>query len=212
MIFTDFWTRNVTLTWSIFKLESPFEIYEVNRRQNQYWNVRNSEQWKDGKSNTLIIGEKYIPDWAITGTDIESNLFNGGLQSLRQVPQSAAQCIDIADSPIVRDGENPIAQDSNDLHTRYWYGMLHRNKPDNNEAWRGNHAWGSQHVGVITAAMGDGSVRSINKTINAGTFYNLVSSNVLPEPTEQEQLLAAEETRVVEVRERYAPQEAEIAE
>jgi hypothetical protein len=212
VIWTDFNNRYVTLTWSIFKLESPFEIYEVNRKQNQYWNTRHSDNWRDGKTNTMIIGEKYIPDWAVSGNDIESKLFNGGLQSLRQVPQMAAQCIDVATNPIVQDNESPITQDSNDLHTRYWYGMLHRNKPDNNEAWRGNYAWGSNHAGVIVAAMGDGSVRSINKTMNAGTFYNLCASNVLPEPTDQEKALADEEFRVVELREKYATEEAEITE
>jgi hypothetical protein len=115
----------------LFKLESPFEIYEINRRQNQYWNTRSSEQWKDGKSNTLIISEKYIPDWAIANDDFESNIFNGGLQSLRQVPQMSAQCIDVTSTPIVPDDETPFAQGSNELHTRYWYGMMHKDKLDN---------------------------------------------------------------------------------
>jgi hypothetical protein len=212
IIWTDFNVRNVTLTWSLFKLESPFEIYEINVKQGQYWSTRTSEQWKDGKTNTLIVSEKYIPEWAISGTNIESRLFNGGLQSLKQVPQMAAQCIDTATTPIVPDSESPFAQDSNELHSRYWYGMLHRDKPDNKEGWRGNYAWGSNHVGVIVAAMGDGSVRSINKNMNASTFYNLCASNVLPEPTEQEKALADEEFRIVSNREKYQDQETEIAE
>jgi hypothetical protein len=211
-IFTDFNNRYVTFTLSIFKLESPFEIYEVNRKTNSYWNTRNSEQWKDGKTNTLIVSEKYIPDWAYEGNDYESNIWNGGLQSLRGIPQAAAQCIDTATTPIVQDSENPITQDYIGVHTRYSYAKKPEDKPVENEAWRGNYAWGSQHVGVIVAAMGDGSVRSLNKNMNAGTFYNLVSSNVLPEPTEQEKNLADEEFRIVEFREKYAAEEAEIAE
>ena len=212
IIWTDFNRRYVTFTFSLFKLESPFEIYEINRNQNQYFSVRTSDQWKDGKTNTLIVSEKYIPEWAVAGDNFESNLFNGGLQSLRSVPQMAAQCIDNAETPIVQDGETPIAEDSTEIHTRYWYNMLRRTKPDNNEAWRGNYAWGSNHAGVIVAAMGDGSVRSIAKTTDASVFYNLVSSNVLPEPTEQEKALADEEYRIVEMREKYAAEEAEIAE
>jgi hypothetical protein len=153
-IFTDFNNRYVTFTLSIFKLESPFEIYEVNRKTNSYWNTRNSEQWKDGKTNTLIVSEKYIPDWAYEGNDYESNIWNGGLQSLRGIPQASAQCIDTATTPIVQDGENPITQDYIGVHTRYSYAKKPEDKPVENEAWRGNYAWGSQHVGVIVAAMG----------------------------------------------------------
>ncbi|MDR0336089.1 MAG: DUF1559 domain-containing protein [Planctomycetaceae bacterium] len=210
MIWSDFDRRYVTLTFSLFKLESPFAIYEINRKQNQYWNVRTSDQWSEGKSNTLIVSEKYIPSWAIAGDNFESNIWNGGLQALKSVPQMAAQCIDNAETPIVADEETPFSEDDTVLHNRFWYDMRDWTKPDNDNAWRGNYSWGSHHVGVIVAAMGDGSVRSINKNINAGTFYNLCASNVLPEPTEQEKALANEEFRIVELREKYATQESEI--
>ena len=66
LIFTNFWERNVTLTFSSFHKESPLRPYELNIHKNTWWQTRGSEEWTSGKTNSVLISEKYIPDWAVT--------------------------------------------------------------------------------------------------------------------------------------------------
>lgn len=210
LIWTNFRDRNVTLTYSLYTVESPLKIYELNPKDNTWRSVRKSSDWGAGTSNTLLISEKYIPDWAVTEDSKEANIFNGGLHlhgtghnivasnnmtaSDRQtyLPQSSAGCYLTATHPIVQDGETPITKETT-LHSRM---VFTQNEP-NSYDFHGNYAWGSAHAEVIVAAMGDGSVRSLNKDMNAYAFYQLTASNILPDPTPQERALAEEEARAI---------------
>ena len=204
LIWTNFKERDITMTHPVHDVESPLKIYELNQMDNTWWSVRKSSDWGAGTSNTLIISEKYIPDWAVTEDSEEANIFNGGLHLTgtghnaavfnRQagISQSSAGCYLTAAHPIVQDGESPITKETA-LHSRM---LFSPGTPDSYD-FHGNYAWGSSHAGVIVAAMGDGSVRSLNKDMNAYAFYQLAASNILPEPTPQERELAKEEARAI---------------
>lgn len=203
LIWTNYKERFVTTRRSNFDRESPLIIHEINSHKNTWWVTRKSSDWMSGKSGTLLISEKYIPDWAVNEDSEEANIFNGGLQvvSVTQperskqygrvyVPQSVAVCYMASTRPIVKDGETPITKET-EYHSRRVTAL----GPQQNYRWHGDYAWGSSHTGVIVAAMGDGSVRTVNKNINALTFYQLTSSNTLPAPTQEECPLSEEEYR-----------------
>jgi len=217
LIYTRYQDRWVTLTYSFYEVESPLKIYELDSRTLKWRSVRKSADWQTGKTNTLLISEKYIPDWALEEDNAEANIFNGGMQHviggaagmtpptfdyltseinswrLAFLPQMAACCYLKSESPITKDTESPFTKD-----TFFTSRRTLASTPQQSYAWRGDYAWGSSHTGVIVAAMGDGNVRTINKNINAYTFYQLAASNVLPEPTELEQNLAEEEAAAIE--------------
>jgi hypothetical protein len=112
------------------------------------------------------------------------------------ISQSAACCYLGSANPIVQDGTTPLTQETR-LYPRDSISPVSLDS----YAWKGDYAWGSSHAGVIVAAMGDGSVLSLNKNMNANAFYNLAASNILPEPTDEEKRLAEEEYLAILARE-----------
>lgn len=162
---TNYKARWVTTQSSNWSLESPFMIYELDQKNNTWRVVRRSTDWRDGTSNTLLISEKYIPDWAVTGDTEYANTFNGGLYRSSFValvpvntrwkgfqyhdigiPQASAQCYLSAAHPIVKDDQQPFAEKQVTVKTpRIWFSCY-----ADEQNWYGNYAWGSAHRSLRT--------------------------------------------------------------
>jgi len=119
------------------------------------WQPRDTMSWwKDGTSNQVILGEKYIP------RDLLGQCQSGGTSDARdrnrQSDCSAFATGAWATLSISRPGWGRFARDANE-------GI------DSNQIYVGNIAWRSDHPGVCNFLFGDGSVHGLSVTIPTGS-------------------------------------------
>ena len=130
------------------------------------WEVKDTmARWSDGTSNQIIIGEKWIPSWALEATTgITASWDNSYLsQWTNECLFGSARFIE--DTP----GVPPIARSPNDSTIPEGTGA-HSFTPSNN--W-GKCGFGSHHPGTCNFVLGDGSVQAFSVTMNPTTLMNL---------------------------------------
>ena len=131
----------------------------------QSWNVKDTmARWSDGTSNQIIIGEKWIPSWALEATTGPTASWDNSYLS-----QWTNECLFgsarfIEDTP----GIPPIARSPND--STILEGTAATSFNPNN--W-GKCGFGSHHPGTCNFAVGDGSVHGFSVTINPTVLMNL---------------------------------------
>ena len=122
--------------------------------------------WSDGTSNQIMIGEKFIPAWALDSTGVTAGWDNSYMS------QWTGACLFgsarfIEDTP----GVPPIARSPNDPTIPE--GSSPSGYSPNN--W-GKCGFGSNHPGTCNFAVGDGSVHSFSVTINPTVLMNLADA------------------------------------
>jgi hypothetical protein len=127
------------------------------------WECRDAfSWWSDGTTNQIVIGEKFIPQFAV-GSDTQSHKrWDGGYLggwSLDQVFNSGRF--------IHQDYRCLVA---NPKDTGITPGQL----PSNH--W-GHYGFGSQHAGIVHFLIGDGSVHGVNGTTSTTVLWNLARVN-----------------------------------
>jgi hypothetical protein len=127
----------------------------------------------------LLIGEKYIPSWAVGKNSHAARSWDGGwlgcgdnefgeLNDVFNIGRTIAH--QDAQIPIFSRGpnvSNPAPwgdpdTDSNNPETNYFAGGM-----------ADVGAWGSCHVSIVNFVIGDGSVKAIPITTNVSTMYLL---------------------------------------
>jgi hypothetical protein len=128
------------------------------------WTVKDQmSRWQDGASNQILIGEKFIPSWALDSTGAVSTWDNSYLsQWTNECLFGSARFIE--DTP----GIPPIARSPND--PTILQDTLPTSFSPNN--W-GKCGFGSHHPGMCNFAIGDGSIQSFSVTMNPTTLMNL---------------------------------------
>ena len=128
------------------------------------WEVKDQmSRWQDGSSNQILIGEKFIPSWALDSTGAISSWDNSYLsQWTNECLFGSARFIE--DTP----GIPPIARSPND--STILEGTTPTSYSPNN--W-GKCGFGSHHPGICNFVLGDGSVQSFSVTILPTTLMNL---------------------------------------
>ncbi|MDR0392232.1 MAG: DUF1559 domain-containing protein [Planctomycetaceae bacterium] len=151
------------------------------------WAPRDTmEWWSDGTTNQLLVGEKYIPGWAVGKGSRAARTWDGGWLGCGDGPYGELNDIFNIGRTIVHEvsglhvfsrgpnvsnpGSAPLGEDGEDLP---W---ADSNVPEtlyfaNGMADAG--AWGSCHPGVVSFLIGDGSVRGLSITTNVRTMYAL---------------------------------------
>ena len=120
-------------------------------------------RWSDGTTNQLLFSEKHIPTWALTSTSNEGMAWNGGYQ----LPYNGDYAHNIARH--VWESGNVFARSPADTNT-----STNNLNPQDRE---GQYTLGSSHPGIVTALVGDGSVRSVSKTTQPALMWNLTYVN-----------------------------------
>lgn len=126
-----------------------------------HWTPRDPmSYWSDGTSNQFVIGEKFIPNFAIgsehatisywDSTYITTYTNNDCFGSARFVHNDPA-------TPAIARGPDDTGVAIDSLPSDYW----------------GAYGFGSHHPGVCGFLAGDGSVHSINVTINPDVLLRL---------------------------------------
>jgi hypothetical protein len=127
--------------------------------------------WSDGTSNQLVVGEKFIPAAAVGGdpdVQIHRN-WDGGFFGANPDMQEVFNL-----GRFVHDTGRSIVTNPNDQGVfNTTTGLL--NGP--NSYTGGSFSFGSAHSGIVNFLIGDGSVHTINGTINTTTLYNLSRVN-----------------------------------
>ncbi|MDR2168822.1 MAG: DUF1559 domain-containing protein [Planctomycetaceae bacterium] len=148
------------------------------------WSPRDTiEYWSDGTTNQLLIGEKYIPGWAVGKNSHAARTWDGGwlgcgdntygeLNDVFNIGRNIAH--QNAQIPIFSRGPNvsnpapwgAAGTDSNNPDTPYYaYGLADVG------------AWGSCHNAIVNFLLGDGSVRGVSITTNVRTAHALGNVN-----------------------------------
>jgi type II secretory pathway pseudopilin PulG len=143
------------------------------------WSPRDTlERLTDGTSNQVLIGEKYIPGWAVGKNTNAARTWDGGwlgtadnawgeLNDIFNIGRNIAH--PDAQIPIFSRGPNvpnPApwgstgTEDSNNPETNYYEGGV-----------ADVGAWGSCHPSIVNFLFGDGSVHAIPITTNVRTMY-----------------------------------------
>ncbi|MDR1958001.1 MAG: DUF1559 domain-containing protein, partial [Planctomycetaceae bacterium] len=118
--------------------------------------------WSDGTSNQLVIGEKFIPKFAV-GADIQSSKrWDGGYFTAYGTEQvfNVGRFIHQDYRCLVANAADP--------------GVTAGQVPSNH--W-GHYGFGSQHTGTVNFLIGDGSVHGISGTIATSLLWNLARVN-----------------------------------
>jgi hypothetical protein len=146
----------------------------------RWTNLKHSSvHWVKGATNTLIVSEKYIPQFALTGDTPIANMYNGGLHRVAFWNFNSGGINSIC-RWVAPNVPNPIAQSANipelsketDLLTGFDNIRIPATLGD------GRYNFGSHHVGVLPGLFGDGSVKDINVTIDPVLFNNMWSCKV----------------------------------
>jgi hypothetical protein len=127
------------------------------------WECRDSMAWwQDGTSNQLIVGEKFIPSFALSSDKQPHKRWDGGYLTAYGTDQvfNTARFIHQDYRSLVANPNDP--------------GVIPDEKPDDH--W-GDYGFGSQHVGVVHFLIGDGSVHGIHGTIATSLLWNLARVN-----------------------------------
>lgn len=127
------------------------------------WTSRDSiAWWSDGTSNQLVMGEKYIPSFAL-GSDTQTDKrWDGGYMT--------AYPLDLVFNVgrFIHEDYRSIVASATDS------GVTTGQSPSNH--W-GHYGFGSQHTGTVNFCVGDGSVHGISTTISTSLLYNLARVN-----------------------------------
>ena len=170
-------TNTPTATWRISRNYSPFRPSVVVLASNSSadvpyadgttkkfitsWSPRDGiVWWRDGASNQLIVGEKFIPQEAFernghwdggvlnTNTTHQNmNVARGIWKGFTSIKRNAYEISGVD----LRDGENPTSTNANVKHA----------------------VFGGIHPGTTNFLLGDGSVRGVSPSINWTTLYYL---------------------------------------
>jgi prepilin-type processing-associated H-X9-DG protein len=124
------------------------------------WQPRDEmvSRFSDGTSNQIIFLEKFIPNWANSADNTNGYSWTGSYLMSWQDYRIGGFALLINDNPnlIAKDPENAVAENTQ--------------RPTNGTT---ANFLGSGHAGVINAAFGDGSVRTVNKTTLPLLIYKL---------------------------------------
>ncbi|MDR1480939.1 MAG: DUF1559 domain-containing protein [Planctomycetaceae bacterium] len=141
------------------------------------WSPRDTiEWWSDGTSNQALIGEKYIPGWAVGKNSHAARTWDGGwlgcadhtwgeLNDVFNIGRNIAH---------VDTGIPVFARGPNVPNPSPWDSTIDSNNPDTNyynEGVADVGAYGSCHVAVVNFIFGDGSVHAIPITTNVRIAY-----------------------------------------
>jgi hypothetical protein len=129
-------------------------------------------RWKDGSSNQLIFGEKFIPNWAITMSsgpkERESRRWDGGMFDVHvNRPFNIARLIHgeltgtNAKYPIIPTGPNDPYFVPGAPPNQGFTGAT----AERPQTW-GRGGFGGMHPGVVNFLIGDGAVRTISVSID----------------------------------------------
>ena len=126
-----------------------------NLRRNKQWSPPNTmSAWRDGTSNQLIIGEKYIPS-AVMGLCLEDGR-----------PQGLGQFAARSDCSGFYAGYQNSSSNAIPLHN-YGFGVLVKSRQDVDVSRHEgivNYGFGSDHTAICNFAIGDGSVHAISNS------------------------------------------------
>jgi len=134
------------------------------------WEPRDTMAWwQDGTTNQIVIGEKFIPSWAL---------------GINLAPHRAwdGSCIHAWQTGFTYHGTSGGPNVGRLLHeTSDIFGLnpndfrVENGTPPN--AYSGNYGFGSHHPGVCQFLLGDGSVRPFRVTMSTTTLWNLARVN-----------------------------------
>jgi hypothetical protein len=130
----------------------------------------------DGLSNQLLVGEKYVPDWALNKNTRAARSWDGGWLGAGDGPNGDLnEVYGIARKIASEDcGHAPFAKGGNSWSTDVNLPEVPTDRACWESGWCGtSRAWGSTHMNVANFLVGDGTVRSISYSINIHTFFLL---------------------------------------
>ena len=117
--------------------------------------------WQDGTSNQLCFLEKHVPAWALHKFSDRANDWHGNYM----MTSDGHAAFNVA--RIVSPGRSDlVARDPNDPGTPEtgWNNNANQERGPNDG--EGVFNFGSSHPGILSALIGDGSVRAISKTVD----------------------------------------------
>jgi hypothetical protein len=127
------------------------------------WECRDSfAWWSDGTSNQLVVGEKFIPKFALGSDLMNHKRWDGGYLSVWPSEQifNVGRFIHRDYRCLVANPNDPGVT-SGQLPSNHW----------------GHYGFGSNHTGTVNFMVGDGSVHGISGTISTEVLYNLARVN-----------------------------------
>jgi hypothetical protein len=121
------------------------------------------------KSTTFIIGEKYIPDFALVSDTPISNMWNGGLHRTHATVNALNSSMRYVNLDTQEEEKFPIAV-ANTIQSELT--LLEGDGKIRYPSFfqTGDFLWGSNHAETFNTATLDGSVKSVSKKIDAGVF------------------------------------------
>ena len=129
------------------------------------WNVRDDMSWwQDGTSNQIVVGEKFIPNWALGGDKLIPKRWDGGHFS----PWPANQVHNVG--RFVHEDYIVMPRGPNDSR-------IAENAEPGANVNQGHYSFGSHHPGVCQFVFGDGSVRALSVTTSTTILWNLARVN-----------------------------------
>jgi prepilin-type processing-associated H-X9-DG protein len=154
---TAFSKRSLVL--NTYKIDKNGEFIDVTKSENM------------NKSTTYVIGEKFIPPFALINDTPIANMWNGGLHRTHATINAFNSSMRYINLDIQEDEKSPIATantilgDSTNLtgdgKIRY---------PRNFQS--GEFLWGSNHPETLNIGFLDGSVKPVSKNIDPDMFNN----------------------------------------
>jgi hypothetical protein len=140
------------------------------------------------KSTAFVIGEKYIPNFALANDTPISNMWNGGLHrthatinafngSLRYInlnvipdpiPANAPK-FDKDGVPLVTE-KHPVAVTNTEVENELSFLIGNGNIRYPSNFQTGEYLWGSNHPDTLSVGTLDGAVKSVSKSIDANIF------------------------------------------
>jgi prepilin-type N-terminal cleavage/methylation domain-containing protein len=127
------------------------------------WECRDAfSWWSDGTTNQIVIGEKFIPKFAVGSDLVSHKRWDGGY--LGQWPPD--QVFNIG--RYIHQNYRCLVANPSDP------GIALNQRPADH--W-GHYGFGSQHVGIVHFLVGDGSVHGINGTTSTTVLWNLARVN-----------------------------------
>jgi hypothetical protein len=140
------------------------------------------------KSTAFVIGEKYVPNFALTNDTPISNMWNGGLHrthatinafnsSLRYINLDVIPDLILANAPkFDKNGvpliteKHPIAVTNTEVENELSFLIGNGNIRYSSNFQTGEYLWGSNHPDTLSVGTLDGSVKSVSKNIDSNIF------------------------------------------
>jgi hypothetical protein len=140
------------------------------------------------KSTAFVIGEKYIPNFALANDTPINNMWNGGLHRTHAVINAFNSSLryinlDVIPDPIPANApkfdkngvpliteKHPIAVTNSEVENElsFLIGNGNIRYPANFQT--GEYLWGSNHPNILSVGTLDGSVKSVSKNIDSNIF------------------------------------------